>query len=196
MTETEKRLLELLKSRSFKRAEPGEKFRLASGEMSEYFIDGKMTVVSPEGAKLIGEVLYEWTKDYDIDAIGGLQVGAVPLATAAVISYTNHGREVEGFWVREEVKTHGTQKKIEGGLRKGMRVAIVDDVFTKGGSALKAVEAVAQFGCEVVLVLALVDRLRGARQLFEEHGIKEYLTVFDIRDFGIHVPDHVEAVAR
>src|SRR5207249_7839425 len=99
--------------------------------------------------------------------------------------YRNHGRPIEGFWVRDEVKSHGTQKQIEGGLRPGMRVAIVDDVFTKGGSALKAVEAVREFGCEVALVIALVDRLRGAEEVFRRHGIADFRTVFTIRDFGI-----------
>ena len=188
MTDPERRLLELLKKRSFRRAEPGQMFRLASGEMSEYFIDGKMTAVSSEGAALIGEVLYDRTKDANLDAIGGLQVGAVPLTTAAVISYQQHGHPIEGFWVRDEVKSHGTQKQIEGGLRKGMRVAVIDDVFTKGGSTLKAVEAVRSFGCEIVLVMALVDRLRGAKALFQENGITDFRTVFTIRDFGIEVP--------
>ena len=143
MSENEQRLLELLKTRSFQRGQ----FRLASGETSDYFIDGKMTEVYSKGAYLIGEVLYEWTKDVDINAIGGLQVGAVPLSTAAVISYHHRGQTMEGFWVREaEVKSHGTQKRVEGGLRKVARVAIVDDVITKGGSALKAIEAVREFG--------------------------------------------------
>ncbi|MCI0704857.1 MAG: orotate phosphoribosyltransferase [Planctomycetia bacterium] len=189
MTEAEQRLLELLKTRSFRRAAPGEHFTLTSGEKSEYFIDGKMTAVSSAGAELIGEVLYQWTKDFQINAIGGLQVGAVPLVTSAVISYQRHGQPIEGFWVREEVKSHGTKKQIEGALQKGMRVAIVDDVFTKGGSALKAAQAAREFGCEVVLVLALVDRLRGARALFREHGIENYHRVFTIRQFGIDVPD-------
>jgi orotate phosphoribosyltransferase len=187
MTDSEQKLLELLKKRSFRRAEPGQQFRLASGEMSEYFIDGKMTAVSSEGAALIGEVLYEWTKDARLDAIGGLQVGAVPLTTAAVISYHHHGRSIEGFWVRDEVKSHGTQKQIEGGLKTGMRVAVIDDVFTKGGSTMKAVEAVRGLGCEVALVLALVDRLRGAKALFQQNGITDFRTVFTIRDFGIDV---------
>src|SRR4051794_40002395 len=124
MSEIEQRFLELLKERSFRRGQ----FRLASGETSDYFIDGKMTEVCSEGAYLIGEILYEWTKDADIDAIGGLQVGAVPLTTAAVISYHRRGRPMEGFWVREEIKSHGTQKRIEGKLQPGQRVAIVDDV--------------------------------------------------------------------
>lgn len=185
MTETERQLLELLKKRSFRRAPAGQPFRLASGELSDYFIDGKMTAVSSAGAALIGEVLYEHTKDAGVDAIGGLQVGAVPLAAAAAMSYHLHGRSIEGFWVRDEVKSHGTQKQIEGGLQKGMRVAVIDDVFTKGGSTMKAVEAVRAFGCEVVLVLALVDRLRGAKELFQQTGITDFRTVFTIRDFGI-----------
>lgn len=188
MTDAERQLLDILKRRSFKRAPAGEPFKLASGELSEYFIDGKMTAVSSEGATLIGEVLYEHTKDSNIDAIGGLQVGAVPLATAAAIAYARHGRPIEGFWARDSVKDHGTQKRVEGAIKPGMRVAVVDDVFTKGGSTLKAVEAVRDFGCEVVLVIALVDRLRGARQLFLDHGIADFRTVFTIRDFGIEVP--------
>lgn len=195
MTPAEQRLFEVLKARSFRMAEPGQKFRLASGALSDYFIDGKMTVVSSDGAALIGEVLYEWLKDAGIDAIGGLQVGAVPLVTAAVISFAAHGQPIEGFWVREGVKNHGTQKKVEGGLKPGMRVAIVDDVFTQGGSALKAVEAARESGCEVVLVLALVDRLAGAERLFREHGITDYRRVFTIREFGVDVPDDAEAVA-
>jgi orotate phosphoribosyltransferase len=186
------RLLELLKAQSFRRAEPGKLFTLASGEKSDYFIDGKMTAVSPEGATLIGQVLYDRTKDDNLDAIGGLQVGAVPLVTAAVMTYHAHGRAVEGFWAREAVKDHGTQKLIEGNLRKGDRVAIVDDVFTKGGSALKAAQAAREYGCEVVCVIALVDRLRGARKLFEENGITDYRAVFTIKDFGVDVPGSPE----
>ncbi len=189
MTDTEQRLLEVLRRRSFKRAAPGEPFTLVSGEKSDYFIDGKMTAVSSEGAELIGEVLYDWTKDLNIDAIGGLQVGAVPLVTSAVISYAHHGKPVEGFWVREEAKAHGTRKQIEGGLKPGMRVVVVDDVFTKGGSTLKAAQAARDFGCEVVQVLALVDRLRSARALFRENGITNFARVFTIRQFGIDVPD-------
>ena len=195
MTGAEQRLLELLKERSFRRAPAGEPFTLASGAKSEYFIDGKMTAVCSEGAELIGEVLYQWTKDHGIDAIGGLQVGAIPLVTAAVIAFQRHGKPIEGFWVREAAKDHGTKKQIEGGLKPGTRVAIIDDVFTKGGSALKASQAAREFGCEVVLVLALVDRLQGARALFRENGLQNYQRVFTIRQFGIDVPDDVEAVA-
>ena len=185
MTDAEQQLLALLKERSFKKGT----FKLASGDTSNYYIDGRMSAVYSEAAYLIGEVLYERTRDLNIDAIGGLAVGSVPLTTAAVISYRLHGQKMEGFWVRDEAKKHGTQKVIEGNLRPGSRVAIVDDVFTKGTSALKAANAVKEIGCEVVLVLALVDRLQGAKALFRDNGIDTYRPVFTIRDLGIDVPD-------
>src|SRR5437867_3574818 len=112
MSEAEKELLQLLKARSLQTGS----FVLASGGTSSYYIDGKMAAVSAKGARLIGEILYERTKDLRIDAIGGLEVGAVPLVTAAVISYSLHGRDMEGFWVRDKAKAHGTQKLIEGNL--------------------------------------------------------------------------------
>ncbi len=183
MSQAEKELLQLLKERSFQRGT----FRLASGDTSDYYIDGKMAEVCSRGACLIGEVLYEHTKELGIDALGGLEVGAVPLTTAAVISYHHHGREMEGFWVRDKAKDHGTQKLIEGNLRRGSRVVVVDDVVTKGHSVIKAVQGVREAGCEVVLVLSLVDRLRGAEQLFREHGIENYRPVFTIRDLGVQV---------
>ena len=192
MSNIETQLLQLLTDRSFQRGT----FHLASGDVSEYYIDGKTTEVFSEAAWLIGENIYERTKALDFDAIGGLEVGAVPLTTAAVISYHLHGRKMEGFWVREEVKTHGTRKLIEGNLKPGSRVVIVDDVFTKGSSALKAVKAVRNLGCEVVLVLTLVDRLQGAEQLFRKEGILQYQALFTIRDFGVPVDarEKVEAV--
>jgi orotate phosphoribosyltransferase len=194
MSRSETELLELLKIRSFKRGT----FRLASGDMSDYYIDGKMTEVFSEAASLIGEILYERTKHLDIDAIGGLEAGAIPLTTAAVISYHLHGRKIEGFWVRDKQKTHGTRKLIEGNLSHGSRVVIVDDVITKGGSAVKAIKEVKDLDCEVVLVVALVDRLQGAEELFRAEGIEKYQPVFTIRDFGVGVDasEQAEAASR
>jgi orotate phosphoribosyltransferase len=184
MTAAESQLLQVLKDRSFKRGT----FRLASGGVSDYYIDGKMSEVFSEAAYLIGEVLYERTRDLEIDAVGGLEMGAVPLTTAVVISYHHHGRKMEGFWVRDKVKEHGTQKIIEGNLNPGARVVIVDDVVTTGSSAIKAAREVKGIGCEVVLALSLVDRLQGAEQLVRAEGITNYKSVFTIRDFGVEPP--------
>jgi orotate phosphoribosyltransferase len=183
MSEFETQLLQLLKDRALRFGT----FRLASGGTSDHYIDGKMVEVFSRSTRVIGEVLYERTKNLDIDAIGGLEVGAVPLTTAAVFAYDLHGREMEGFWVRDVVKLHGTQKRVEGNLRHGSRVVIVDDVVTKGGSGAKAIEAVREIGCEVVAVVALVDRLAGAAELFQRCGVANYQPVFTIRDLGVNV---------
>ena len=181
MSEAEAKLLQLLKDRSFRRGS----FRLASGATSDYYIDGKMTEVFSEAAHLIGEILYKRTKDLDIDAIGGLEVGAVPLTTAAVVSYHLHGRTMEGFWVRDKAKTHGTRKLIEGNLKAGSRVVVVDDVITTGSSSVKAIEEVRNHGCEVVSAVCLVDRLQGAEETFRKLGVTRFQPVFTIREFGV-----------
>lgn len=181
MSDNESQLLQLFKERSLTFGN----FVLASGGTSSYYIDGRMTAVFSKGAYLVGEVFFERTKDLALDAVGGLEVGAVPLTTAAVMSYHLHGRTMEGFWVRSGIKDHGTKKLIEGGLKPGSRVAILDDVVTKGTSCLKAVEAVRSIGCEVVLVTAIVDRLQGTRELLQQNGIDCYHPLFTIRDLGV-----------
>jgi orotate phosphoribosyltransferase len=184
MTDTDRKLLALLKERSFKTGT----FKLASGAESNYYIDGRTSAVNSHGAFLIGQALFEKLKDERIDAIGGLEVGAVPLTAAAVIHFHLNGRSMEGFWVRDKAKAHGMKKQIEGAeLRPGSRVVILDDVLTTGGSAIKAVEAVREAGCEVVKVVCLVDRLQGARELFAQHGIP-FDPLLTIEDFGITVP--------
>ena len=92
---------------------------------------------------------------------------------------------MDGFWVRNVEKEHGTKKLIEGKLQPGARVAIVDDVITRGESAAQAIEQVQKHNCEIVLVVALVDRLKGAEELFKQHGVRTYRPVFTIRDFGV-----------
>src|SRR5262249_27289597 len=154
---------------------------LASGDVSDYYIDCRTAEVSSAAAPLIGEILYERTRDLAVDAIGGLAVGAVPLATAAVISYHLHDRAMVGVWGRDKTKSHGTQNLIEGNLKPGARVVVVEDVITRGSSSVKALREVKAAGCEVVLVLALVDRLQGAEQVLRDEGVPRYETVFTIQ---------------
>jgi orotate phosphoribosyltransferase len=164
--ETRERLLRLVRERAFRQGE----FTLSSGEKSDYYIDGRMIEVHPEGATLIGEAIYDRIKGLDADAVGGLAVAAVPLVTSTVISCFRHGRPIEGFWVRQEVKEHGTKKLIEGKLPEKAKVVIVDDVITSGDSVQKAINAVEAAGAKVVAIVTLVDRQRGARELFEKAG--------------------------
>ena len=128
MTDAERELLTLFKSRSFKTGT----FTLASGATSNYYIDGRMTAVHSAGAFLIGRVLFEHTRDLAIDAIGGMAVGAVPLTTAAVQVVVHHGREVEGFWVRDKAKEHGAKKLVEGGLKPGSTITVEGEVKREG----------------------------------------------------------------
>ena len=171
------RLLALIRERAFRQGD----FTLASGEKSDYYIDGRMIGVHPEGAALIGQAIYERIKDLGIDAIGGLAVGAVPLVASTMVICHQQGLAVEGFWVRDAVKDHGTKKLIEGNLAPGSRVVILDDVMTSGGSAQKAIDAVLGQGGTVIRVIALVDRGRGAKELFEKQGLV-YEPLFTIND--------------
>ena len=175
-------LLELFKSRavSFSR------FKLASGKESSYYINSKKVLFNAEAVWLLGDVLWELTKDLGIQAIGGLEVGAIPMATAAALRYHENGRPLEGFFVRKQAKDHGSQQLIEGVMEPGFRVVVVDDVFTQGTSVLQAVAAVERAGGLVVAVSCIVDRLEGARERLTPQY--QYLPIFTIRDFGIEPP--------
>ena len=129
-----------------------------------------MIEVHPEGAFCIGEVLADAIHDLQVDAVGGLATGAIPMVTSAVVACFHRKQRVEGFWVRGQAKAHGTRKSIEGDLQSGSRVLIVDDVVTSGKSVIKAIDAVEAHDCKIVAVVCLVDRDRGARELLEGKG--------------------------
>ncbi len=175
MDDARERLLSLIRLRAIQKGN----FVLSSGEKSDYYIDGRMIGVCPEGAALIGQVLFEELRNWPgVNAIGGLAIGAVPLVAAAMVVCHQEGREIEGFWVRDDVKNHGTKKRIEGRLPANASVAIVDDVVTSGASVMKAIQAVEDAGGTVAVVIALVDRDRGARRLFDERGLR-YSPIFE-----------------
>src|SRR6516225_3491950 len=136
------RLLDLFKSRAFSYGH----FRLASGKDSTYYINSKKAIFNSEVVSLLGEILWEMTRELNIQAVGGLEIGAIPMAAAAAARYHQAGKTLEGFFVRKEAKGHGSRERIEGGLRAGMRVAMVDDVFTQGNSVLSAIEEVEKIG--------------------------------------------------
>lgn len=175
------RLLKLFKERAFSLG----RFTLASGKESSYYINSKKALFASEAVALLGELLWEATRDLQIQAIGGLEVGAIPMAAAAAMRYHQEGRKLEGFFVRKQAKAHGSQERIEGVLQPGMRVAMVDDVLTTGGSVLQAVEEVEKRGANIVAVLCIVDRLEGARELLAPRY--PYMPLFTIRDFGVEV---------
>lgn len=176
------RLLQLFKARAFSFG----RFTLASGKESTYYINSKKALFNSEAVWLLGDVLYDLTADLDIQAIGGLEVGAIPMATAAVLRYHEHGRPLEGFFVRKQAKDHGSRESVEGVLKSGDRAAVIDDVLTSGKSVIQAIEEVERVGAKVVAVLCIVDRLEGARERLASKYA--YRPIFTIRDFGVEPP--------
>ncbi|MBU6366518.1 MAG: orotate phosphoribosyltransferase [Gemmatimonadetes bacterium] len=167
-------LVRLLATRSAKRGD----FVLASGRRSSLYIDCRLTTMSPEGQLLIGREGLAALRHtgWTVDAVGGLTLGADPIAYAmahasALAHEQGTGAMVRGFTVRKEPKQHGTGKRVEGPFQVGDRVVVVEDVITTGGSALKAVEAIREAGGHVLGVLALVDREEGGREVLEGAGL-------------------------
>jgi orotate phosphoribosyltransferase len=176
------RLLALLKQLSYEQRE----VTLASGLKSNFYIDCKQTVLTAEGHFLVGSLLNRVLIDQApaVEAIGGVTMGADPLASAvSTISFIS-GRPLAAFYVRKEAKGHGTGQWIEGAkaLRPGMPVAILEDVVTTGGSALKAITRAREFGLKVAVILGLVDREEGGRETLEREA--PLITLFRKRDFG------------
>jgi orotate phosphoribosyltransferase len=165
------RLAEIIRKRSFGRGE----ITLASGRKSDFYFNLKPTMLDPEGAALLAELTFEALKDDGLDYVGGLEMGAVPLAGAIAQLSWIKGHPIAAFFVRKKPKEHGARLAVEGLAKgeslEGKRVVIVEDVTTTGGSALKAVEAVREAGGEVALVFTMVDRDEGAAETFEQAGL-------------------------
>lgn len=165
------RLLHLLTQKSFMYSEEPS-FRLASGKLSSFYVNCKKTMYDPEGINIIGRLVFEKVKPYKPDGIGGLTLGADPIAVAVAAESFRAGEPFNAFVIRKKVKEHGTQATVEGDMAKGQRVVILEDVITTGESALTAVRAARDFGLEVVAVIALVDRQEGGRERFAEEGLE------------------------
>jgi len=133
-------------------------FRLASGRESDFYVDVKQTVMQSEGARAIGELLCDRLQAHGIELVGGMAVGAVPLVSVALAAAASRGYSLDGFFVRKDVKSHGTAQKLDGRFRPNARIALVEDVVTTGTSTLAAIDAVEQAGGKVVLVVTVVDR--------------------------------------
>ena len=190
MTETSKttpanrqRLIEIIKTRS---VETGREFKLASGRTSDFYCNLKPTMLDPEGAHLLGLLIAEALDGRRAQMIGGLEMGAIPLATAAAASFAR-GRPLPAFFVRKQAKDHGTQNLIDGLPRgeslSGRRVVILEDVTTTGGSSMKAVDVVRAAGATVAEVLTVVDRLEGAAATFTAAGVpfRALITASELR---------------
>lgn len=159
-------------------------FTLASGRKSDHYWDGKKVTLDAGGACLVGMAILEMISSDNVEAVGGLEIGAIPIATSvAILSDLLGDRQIPAFIVKKEAKRHGTRSEIEGCDPSGKRVVIVDDVITSGESILKAITAVEARGCKVVKVIALVDRHEGGSDSVRQKGYR-FQSILDFRKVG------------
>lgn len=173
---------ELLKQQILDKAVVHGKVILSSGKEADYYVDLRRVTLDAQAAPLVGRVMLELTKDLDFDAVGGLTLGADPVATAMLHAAHAQGRQLDAFVVRKAEKAHGLQRRIEGPDVKGRRVLAVEDTSTTGGSVLTAVEALREAGAEVVAVAVIVER--AAASAVEAQGLK-YLYAYNLADLGL-----------
>ena len=177
------KLFALLKEKAFRRG----RVVLASGRESDFYFDMKPAMLDPDGAALMAELILQQIHGVKADCIGGLEMGAVPLASAVAVMSQTLGWPLQAFFVRKQAKDHGAKKLVEGlapnESLQGKRVVILEDVTTTGGSSMKAVEAVKAEGGNIARVISIVDRLEGAADSFKAAGIpfSAVLTVDDFR---------------
>ena len=173
---------EALKEQIIKKAVVHGTVILSSGIQANYYIDLRRVSLDHEAAPLVGEVMLELTKDLDYEAVGGLTLGADPVATAMMHVAAQQGKKIDSFVVRKAEKAHGLQRRIEGPDVKGRRVLAVEDTSTTGGSVLTAVAALIEAGAIVVGVAVIVER--GGASKIKEAGY-EYRAAFELEELGL-----------
>jgi orotate phosphoribosyltransferase len=160
-------------------------FTLTSGNKASYYVDLRKVSLDHRVAPLIGQVMLDLISDVpDVDAVGGLTMGADPIAAAVLHQGVARGLAYDAFVVRKEAKDHGRGKQVEGPDLAGKRVIVLEDTSTTGGSPLKAIEALVAVGAEIAAVAVVVDRATGAREVIEKAGHR-YLAAIDLSDLGL-----------
>ncbi len=159
-------------------------FTLASGKKASFYLDCRKVTLDSRGANLIAAGMLDLLSESFPDAVGGMAIGADPITAAIITLAGQSGRHLKGFIVRKEAKGHGKGRRVEGPVVPGDRVVVVEDVITTGGSALAAIEQARDFGLHVVGALAIIDRLEGGAEAFNQIGVP-LKTLLTIRDFGI-----------
>lgn len=174
-------LLELIRSLAIVHGQ----VTLSSGRQADYYVDLRRITLHGQAAPLVGRVMRELTADLAYDAVGGMTMGADPVATAMLHAAAAQGRHLDAFVVRKAGKAHGLQQRIEGPSITGRRVLVVEDTTTTGGSPLAAVEAAREAGAEVVAVATIADRATGAAERIEQEAGVPYLSVYSLGDLGL-----------
>lgn len=168
----EKRLLQLIVQKAVEKKPEG--FTLASGLVTNLYVDLRRITLDPEGINLIGSLVLAKIREvaHGVDCVGGLETGSIPISTAVALLSQNDHNPLSAFWVRKKQKDHGMQNLIEGNLKRGSNAVVLDDVVTTGGSTFQAISAVKGYGANVVQAIAVVDR--GASENFRKEGIPYY----------------------
>ncbi len=191
MKEQKARLLDLLLEKSYIHR-PDQPFTLASGRKSPFYVNCRPVSFHAEGLNLIGEILFEKVRDLGADVIGGMTMGADPIAHAVSLVSFQKGAPIHSFSVRKKVKEHGVARSqgVEGAVAPGQRAVVIDDVITTGGSTIQAIDAVEAYGLQVVQILVLVDREEGGRQNIEQRvpgvGVDAVFTLSELRKIEAH----------
>ncbi len=180
MTDARDQLLTLIKDRAIVHG----RVTLSSGKEADYYVDLRRITLSGEAAPLVGRVMRALTKDLTYVAVGGLTMGADPVATSMLHAAAASGDALDAFVVRKAGKAHGLQQRIEGPSIAGRDVVVVEDTSTTGGSALEAVAAAREVGANVVAVAVIADRDTGARERIEAEGVP-YLAAYSLTDLGL-----------
>ena len=160
------------------------KVTLSSGREADYYVDLRRVTLSGQAAPLVGRVMLELTADLEYDAVGGLTMGADPVATAMLHAAAAQGRTLDAFVVRKAAKAHGMQRQIEGPDIAGRRVLVLEDTSTTGGSPLAALAAVREAGATAVAVAVIVDRATGAAEKIEAEGVP-YRYAYSLQDLDL-----------
>jgi orotate phosphoribosyltransferase len=146
-------------------------FTLTSGAKSNYYFDGRILTLDPEGADLVSEAFLAMAVAAGATGVGGPTVAAVPIAGALALRSRQAGTPMDGYFVRDAVKEHGARKQVEGAIRPGAKVVVFDDTVSTGGSLLVAMDAIQDFGCEVMAVLCVLDRHQGGSDEVRRRGV-------------------------
>ncbi len=185
------KLLGLFFQRSFRYSETPS-FQLTSGKMSSFYIDCKKVSLDPEGAFLIGEQIFDRIKNLPVEGVGGMTLGADPIATAVSLVSFLKNRPIPAFIVRKEPKGHGSQQQVEGALPPNAKLVVVEDVVTTGGSTARTIEVLKKEGYSVLKVIALIDRKEGGAERIASLGVgfESLFTIDDLMRLTRFPPSH------
>lgn len=180
-TQAKNQLLDLVKAKAIVHG----RVTLSSGKEADYYVDLRRVTLDGVAAPLVGQVMLDLTADLDYDAVGGLTMGADPVATAMLHAAAARGRRLDAFVVRKAEKAHGLQRRIEGPDVSGRRVLVVEDTSTTGGSPLTAIEACRESGAQVVAVAVIADRSSGAGERIRSEAGVDYRYAYGLGDLGL-----------